>query len=685
MILDACTRIRRPAVLATVVRVEGSAYRRPGARMLISEDGRFTSVVLETLAFSADSGEDLLSGFADTPLPGGDGGGEARNPLSDEENSAVLSAVAKVMDRFRAADFRLYVAGSPVVTDRLKREMQRNMGRFVGLALLAIGAFLLVLFRRISGVALPMLVVLLSLVTTVSLMAANGVAFKLPLMTLPSFLLAVGVGASVHLLTVFYRAYEADGDKEAAVIHALGHSGLPIAMTSLTTAAGLFSFVTAALAPVSDLGIFAGIGVLISLAYTLVMVPALLALLPVRRHARWVVPGGRNAADRILTGIGEFATRRSLAVVVAAAVLVVAAAAGLPRLNFSHNTLLWFPKSSQVRQSCELIDAELKGSISVEVVIDTGQENGLYEPAILNDLERLARFAENYRDEQGRRFVGKTSSVGDVVKEIHKALNENREEFYRIPRQRELIAQELLLFENSGSDDLERIVDSQFSKARLTVKTPWDDAAAYVRFVAELQQEGERLFGDRAEITTTGLTKLLTQTLFALMSSMVTSYSIALVVITVMMILLIGRLSLGLLSMIPNLAPIVVTLGFMGWVGLPLDAFTLLIGSIALGLAVDDTIHFFHNFRRYYAQTPDVDHAVRETLLSTGRAMVFTTLVLVTGFWLFMFASLNNVFNFGLLTGITLVVALLADILLAPAMLELVTRNERRARAPAQG
>ena len=129
--------------------------------------------------------------------------------------------------------------------------------------------------------------------------------------------------------------------------------------------------------------------------------------------------------------------------------------------------------------------------------------------------------------------------------------------------------------------------------------------------------------------------------------------------------------------MVVNFSPILITMGLiMGFAGIRLDVFTLLIGSIALGLAVDDTIHFFHNFRRYYGETRDVREAVRRTMLTAGRAMLFTTLVLVTGFWLFMLATLNNVFFFGLLTGTTLILALLADFLLAPAMLELITRTE---------
>jgi hypothetical protein len=155
---------------------------------------------------------------------------------------------------------------------------------------------------------------------------------------------------------------------------------------------------------------------------------------------------------------------------------------------------------------------------------------------------------------------------------------------------------------------------------------------------------------------------------------MMRSYIIALCVITPLMVLLIQSLRGGLLSMVPNLAPVIITLGLMGWLGFPMDGFTLLIGSIAIGLAVDDTIHFMHNFQRYYSASGDAPGAVHQTLQTTGRALLFTSLVLSTGFFIYMFSSMQNLSNFGLLTGFCIIVAFLADAILAPALMVLVRR-----------
>ncbi|MBI3992239.1 MAG: MMPL family transporter [Candidatus Lambdaproteobacteria bacterium] len=669
---------------------------------LISEDGRLTTMVVRTETYSAQGGDgaeepgldnfDTNAGSGFAPAAGsagangqGSAGGadnthsaSGRLYLTDAENSAVVQGIESVAARFQGPDFTLHVAGSPAVTDFLKRHMQQDMRRFMLLAILAIAIMLALLFRRVSGVVLPLLTVLLSIVSTVGVMALAGVAFKVPTTILPSFLLAVGIGASVHMLAIFYRRFDEQGDRRASIVYALGHSGLPIVMTSVTTAAGLASFATAAMAPVADLGIVAAGGVMLSLVFTVALLPALIALIPLRRHTPPAQRSKPPLLDRGLAALGDFATRHWKGVLIVTAVLVLGALAGVTRLRFSHNPVGWFPQSSGVYRATKVIDRDLKGSVTIEAVVDTGKENGLYDPQLMAGLDELGRYALTIKNADGQPAVGKVWSLVDLLKEINQALHENDPAYYRIPTDRELIAQELLLFENSGSDDLEDLVDSLFSKARMTVKIPWDDATKMVGTIDQLRTKAESLLGASGQVTVTGITVLLAKSIDNLRSSMESSYLIALIVISLLMILLIGSVRIGLLSMVPNLAPIALTLGFMGWVGIPMDAFTLLTGSIALGLAVDDTIHFFHNFRRYHLATGNAKAAVHATLLSTGRAMVVTTLVLVAGFWLFMFASMNNLFNFGLLTGLALAIALLADLVVSPALIMIIHREPAR-------
>ncbi len=648
---------------------------------LISDDGRTTVVVLKVSVYSsAVSESDELAGFGDEAVSeDAPVAGTGAHPayISGEENAQAALAVGEILERFQDDDFRLHYAGGPILQTRIMFDMQRNMRLFIALILLTIACLLLVLFRRLSGVLLPLLVVLLSILATFGTQGLRGVPIGVPTQIVPTFLLAVGVGAAVHILVIFYQRYDGGDSAEDAVSFALGHSGLAVVMTSFTTAGGLLSFVVSDVAPVSDLGVLAPIGILAGLAYCLVLLPALLTALPLRRHRGRSSAAKPRLLARALVASGDLAVSHSAGVLVATALLVVLALVGASRISFNHDPMRWFPDDDPIRVDTSWIDAALAGTMALEVVIDTGRENGLQDPSRLAGFDRLAEDVLAIRGGKGL-AVRKTLSLADVVKEINQALNENRPEEHAVPEKRELIAQELLLFENSGSDDLEDFVDSQFRLGRFTLQMPYVPPENYLNFIDDVETAFRSELGPDVEIRTTGFMALLAASLHAVKTSMVTSYTLALLIITPLMMILIGSLRGGLASMVPNLAPIVLVLGLIGWAGIDFDLFTLLIGSIAIGLAVDDTIHFMHNFYRYFRQSGDTRAAVRQTMETTGQAMLVTSIVLASGFLTYTFAELHNLANFGRLTALAIGLAFLADVTVAPALVTLATRGKQK-------
>ncbi len=223
-------------------------------------------------------------------------------------------------------------------------------------------------------------------------------------------------------------------------------------------------------------------------------------------------------------------------------------------------------------------------------------------------------------------------------------------------------------------------MDTSFSQSRITLKSTWVDANQFVGLLEQLEPKVNQLFRGEISFTLTGLIPMMVKTITFVMEGMMISYLIAGFVITLLMIVLLASLKLGLWSMIPNFLLILVGLGVMGMLGLPLDAMSILVGSIAIGLAADDTVHFMHNFRRYHLIHGDVRLAVEKTLTSTSRTLLLTTIVLSSGFFIFTISTMNNLISFGLITGLTIIVALLGDIQLAPAMMTLIYRNHESKR-----
>ena len=654
---------------------------------LVSEDGLYTAVMIRSNAFAESIQEETLDamlegGFEEEEQPSGTSASESLEEplqrLSDEQNTEFVGAIKQVAANHRTLDFPIDLGGSPVMVSDLKQKMFEEMPKFVISSILMIAFLLSLLFRRISGVILPLLTVVLSLFSTIGLFSMTGTKLTIISQILPSFLLAVGVGYSVHLLVIFYRHLRDQGNKREAIGYALGHSGLAILITSLTTAGGLLSFSPVKVAPVSDLGIFGAAGVLICVSFTLILLPALLALIPFSSDPKKKTPNQKNPADRILKSCGDFAVSRPWFVIAVSLGIALISSIGAAQLRFSHDPIQWLPDGHSLRSANQAINDHMKGSANLELVVRREGENAVKDPEFMNRLEEFNQFAESqtYKDI----LIGKSSSIVDTVKEINQVLNEDQEEYYRVPQDRELIAQELLLFENGGTDDLENLVDTPFSQSRITLKSTWVDANQFVGLLEQLEPKVNQLFGGEISFTLTGLIPMMVKTITLVMEGMMISYLIAGFVITLLMIVLLASLKLGLWSMIPNFLPILVGLGVMGMLGLPLDAMSILVGSIAIGLAVDDTVHFMHNFRRYHLIHGDVRLAVEKTLTSTGRALLLTTIVLSSGFFIFTISTMNNLISFGLITGLTIIVALLGDILLAPAMMTLIYRNHESKR-----
>jgi len=654
---------RELAKLKTIA-LNNSMYKN----LLYNKDHTFTTIILEPSAYESSSDTDALEGF-------GEESNEKLEFLTDPSKSEMVRAADKIAKEFNSEKFRVYIAGSLAVNDYNKQSVQKDMQKFVKLVLLMMMIFLFIVFRRISAVILPIFIVVLSLLTTIGAMALSGTPITIPTQILPSFLLAVGIGAVVHLLAMFFKDLNKNKDKAGAISYSLGHSGLAIIMTSLTTAAGLLSFSTAAIAPIASLGIFAALGVMIALLNTIVLLPALLTILPIKPAKEQQLEKSVKM-DRLLLSIADFSFFHAKKIVAISFVIAAAFVYLASQVEFKHDPLSWQPDNSPIKISTFRVDHELRGSVTMEVIIDTKKENGLYDAALLTKIDKLVHEAEKLKTD--KHFVGKGWGVGEVLKEIHRALHENDPAYYAITTNDALIPQEFLLFENSGSDDLEDLVDSQFSKARLTFKLPWMEAGEYTEISDKLTNLLESGLGDSVEITVTGMVPLFQRTLVAAMDSMAVSYVVAFILIAIMMIILLGSFKIGLVSMIPNILPIVMSLGFMALVDMPLDMFTMLVGAIVIGLSVDDTVHFFHNFAKYHHEGYSTKEAVEKTMLGTGRALVATSVVLSLGFFVYMFASLSNLINFGILAGGSIVIALISNIILGPALLTLITKDTKK-------
>jgi len=641
--------------------------------LLISKDSYFTTITIKPDRYSQrNKKHDIFDQFIKKDDVQKILKNKDKSFLHPVEISQLVKAVNRVVKRHNDSDFKIYCAGSPIVSDNIISMVRKDMPTFTRVCLLLICILLFLLMRRLSLVFLSMLIVGLSLFSTFGLMAFLDRAIKPPTQILLSIIIVAGICDSVHILSVFYRRFDKTGEKEASIIYAVKHCGIPCLFTSLTTSAGLLSFVSSELSPICDLGIFGAIGVTLAMLYTLLLLPPILSLAPIKRRKPKGDTDSITFLDRIIQYLGSFANRHPVKVLMGAAPLILMICImGLGHLRFYHNSLKWLPEDSKIRKDTEKIDKKLKGSINLEVIMDTKTNYGLHNYQILTRLNEAT--GEIKKLENDEITIGKSIVVSDVLREINQALNDNNPEFYKVPDGL-LINQEFLLFENSGSDDLEDFVDSMYRKARFSIRVPWLEAGIYSKFIDRVQKLFNRKFDNKTSFKTTGKMAILAKTSSAVMRSLADSYILCILAVSMLMILVLKSFKLGLLSMIPNILPVFFILGIMGIFRMPFDTFSMLIGAIVLGLIVDDTIHFFHNYKKYYQETNDTDKTIKLTLLRVGRPLLITSIILIIGFSSYTLSSLSNVQDFGIIMGFTVLVALLFDLMITPAILTLIYR-----------
>ena len=635
----------------------------------ITQNGDSMIMVIKTQAVSAltDDGSKIKNygrGVADEDLSDN----QAAKSISQVENIAILGIMETVIKQYNTDNFRIIFSGTPAYQFHVEPIIRKNMITMSLMVLMLTFFFMAILFGRVSGIFLPQFVVIMGLGATLGLMALAEVPFTLTSSMLPSILLSVGLTAPIHFMVVFFK-YQKRIGRMRAIIRTLGHSGLPIIMTSLTTIVGLLSFSFTEIAPIAHLGIFAAIGIAICLVLTLVFLPALLSILKILPGKEREMLYETSIYNRMLTWMGRTGIHHAHDIYILSFIAFIIILPGFFKFNFSHNMLHYFSEDDPFIEQTILIEDETSGFRALEVVIDTGKEKGILDHAFLNNLEELEDFALDQNGISGRPYTGNIISILDIVKKTNQTWHGDDPGHHTIPQDDYLIERQLTEFKQAEPDYLKNYTDQDFRLARFTAMMYWKDAALDVLFVKKLENFASRLFGKDVKVVVTGAVSINSKVIDSMMGNLATGYFLAFFIIALFMIIAVGDVKLGLVAMIPNMYPIIAGLGLMGLLDIPLNTYNLIGGSIVIGVAVDDTIHFFHNFRNYYIKTGDVEIAVNETLRSAGRALITTTLILVCCFWLRLFSPLKVISDFGLIMGFSLLVAFLADVMLAPALL----------------
>lgn len=598
-----------------------------------------------------------------------------RTDFMNEEDSALVDEAMEALARTHETEgFRITMTGTPHLNKALNHLVVSDMQRLVVAAAVVMILLLAFLFRHPLGVFGPFMVVGMASIWTLAAMALYGAPITLVSNVLPAFLAAVGIGDSIHIQSVFREARNKGMDTEAAILEAVGSTGTPVVFTTVTTMAGLFSFRFAGTVAIQEMGLFGALGVGVAMLHSLVFLPAVLSYLREGNLGGGQTDRGRerDAIDRLLNmaaaaSVTPAGRRRTL---VAGVVAFLLSVGGMSLLRVYHNPLVWLGADAESTRGIETMDAEVGGVTSLNLLLTAEGEHGVKDQALLAGLDQLDDWVMGWdHPELGHPIATSTTSLADLVKETNRALHDGDPAYYEVPGEQRAASDALLLFENSGPDELSRIATADLRKTHFSVRVIWLDATGYLPFLEHLQEGVDKFLPAAVVARPTGSVLSVITVVNAILTDLMKSFGAALVAITLMMVVLLRELRLGLVAMIPNLMPIALIMGFMGYAGITIDLTNLLIASIVIGIAVDDTIHFLYQFRAFHKITGDVEAAIAHAMEHAGRAMVSTSMVLSAGFGVYLASNLVSMQRFGLLVGFTCIIALVVDLVLAPALL----------------
>jgi uncharacterized protein len=554
--------------------------------------------------------------------------------------------------------------------------MRRDLLRFTPLALLCVLLILWFSFHRVRAVVLPLFTVVIAVVWTLGVMGLVGKSISLGTFMLPPLLLVIGSAQAMHVIAAYYEQIAANQTPVQAVLRGLRQIWAPLLISAFTTAVGFGALMISQITAIWDLGLLSVLGLVFLTITSLGYLPAALVL--------WARYGGRAGetapsprVQQLMARLGAQAYAARGAVLSATAVVAIVALAGGARILVDSDFLTYFDRSAPVRRDHELINQAIVGSNPFYLIVEGGGPGAMKQWDVLRKVKDLQTFVGTLPGVSG------SLSLVDYLELLETGLNKTGEDDVLVDENGKVIeaGKAQTFWENPANlppvlnliavspSTFKAVVSPDFSRASVVVRSKVSGSREIEAMLAHIRQYVAANFPAGLRVVPTGNLVLITGTSSGIVFDQIKSVSLALLVIFAVMSLMLLSARVGLLAILPNVLAITVFFGILGWFGVFLNLGTSLIATIALGIAVDSSVHYMWRLSRELRGESSQAAAIQRTMRAVGGPMLYTTLALAAGFLTFAGSAFPPIRNFGLLTSITLATAFGANLLVLPALL----------------
>jgi predicted RND superfamily exporter protein/CRP-like cAMP-binding protein len=570
--------------------------------------------------------------------------------------------VEALIGRAGAPGLTIYQVGEILTRVTNQRYLEQDQRTVVPIGIAVLLGVLFLAFRALQGFVIPTVTALVSIVWALGAMAYLHLPLNLLTSIVPSLLIAIGFTEDVHMLAGYHGALARGRPKLEAIREMLAESALPLTITTATTVVGFGTLVLTDVTMLVQFGWASSIALIGNFVATLLLVPLLLRLWPVPRRLRrsaFAEGAVEGRFDEFLAWLGRFDLRHRWAILGVAALVTAGSLIGWLSLRVDTDLLSLFPEDSPVRQRVADLGRSLGGGLNFYVVVDTGRPDGIKDPAVLRHIAGLQDFLA------GTGQVSKSVSVADYVRKMHREMHGGDPAFEVIPDTADEVAQYLLLLEGR---DLAKFVDFDAASANVVVRHSLTGSAALSALRERIDGHVRRHFPPGLQARPTGEAILTNNAVDFLAVNELQSLGGTLLIIAVIHAALFMSLRVGVLSLIPNLVPVLSVYGLMGLVGIPLNIATALVATIAIGIAVDDTVHHMVTYSRRLQVHHDQERAMFETLRAQGRPIVYVSAALIATFLVLPFSNLTSTVQFGWLAAFVIATSLVGELTLTPVL-----------------
>ena len=591
--------------------------------------------------------------------------------LSKKKSDEVLASVDQILSTYNFEKTR--VAGRVIGQSYYINKMTFELTMFVGLSGFLIVFFLLIAFRSAWGIILPLIVIGASLIWLVGFMGVFDEPINIVLTTLPSIMFVVSMSDVIHLVSRYLDALRTGLSKFDAIVLSIKEVGFATFLTSFTTAVGFFTLYFVKVEPIQKFGIVVGFGVMIAFILTFVSLPFLFYLTPAPKYIR-KRKEGHFWADRLKKWF-VLLIKNQRKVVAAFLVVSVICGIGISMIKTDNFLMDDLKNTEAIKQDFNYLDDHYGGVRPFELTVTLKDSTmSFWDPEVMKTIEKVEKYLE---DDFG---VTLKSSLNEMVKVLNRSSHAGNPDYYALPESSSKLKSIRRMIRIAGGGKLyHSVVDSTGMISRINGTIPdWGNVKVSGKNKELLAFIARSGLDETLQFKITGTAHLVDKNMRYLSTSLVSGLGVSMLIVALIMGLVYRSFTMMVISMIPNIFPLIVIGGIMGYTGIELKTSTSIIFTIAFGIAVDDTIHLLGKFKFELMKGKSVLYAMKRAYLTTGKAMILTTLILCSGFLLLVFSTFMGTFNMGVLLSITLFVALIADLTLLPVLILMFYRPKRK-------